>query len=482
VKLPQRWISRVREAVSPADSDLPDRIAFLMLLAFILSVPWLANAVLPEAWAGAPVPLGPLLVPILCFAISAVSFSSRSPFRSIRPVALPIWSAATLAMFGALQLVPLPDRALQQFAPVNSQIYHEAGEILGLFGQPAAPFRISIAPFNTAASALRIAGYMALLVVTAHLLRTRPRRRAFLAVFLIGSCVQVVLAAAVTVRGRPFQGAFPSVGDLADYLLIAVPVAFGAVWAELLTSGDRAREATDPTDRLERRLVPFASRALALATLCVGLALTNAVWRVAAAVVGMILLLSLAPRHPHSRRRAPVVTAMALLLCAFLAARAGGAPVRSLLSERVISRTVAVWRTSVEAWQQFPFVGAGLGAFPDAFRRVQPRELSGLVDQAQSDPLQLLVTGGAVGELVGLLAFVSLLVLLIRRWKAQRHREESALVLAGTGALVSFALAGIFEFNLGTPAIAAALAAVIGMALAAGNSRASERRPRIPVS
>jgi O-antigen ligase len=281
-------------------------------------------------------------------------------------------------------------------------------------------------------------------------------------------------------RGRPFRGFFPSRADFADYLLVIVPVAFGAVWAEFLTSADRGREAADPTDRLERRLVPLASRSLALATLCVGLALTDAVWRVVAAVVGILLLLALAPRHPHARRRLPVATAIGLLLCGILAVRASGSPLTSLLSERTLNRTVDIWRSAFGAWREFPFVGAGLGAFPDAFRRVQPRGLVGLVDQARSDPMQLLVTGGAVGELLGLTAFLSLLVLLFRRWKAQRHREESALVLAGTGALVSFALAGLVEFNLGTPAVAAVLACVIGMALAAGNSRASERRPRIP--
>jgi O-antigen ligase len=480
VKLPQRWISSVREAVSPADSDSLDRAAFLMLLAFILSVPWLANAVLTESLIGAPVPIGALLVPVLCLAISAVSFSSRSPFRSIRPVALPIWSAVAVALFGALQLLPLPDRALQQIAPVNSQIYHEAGEILRLYGRSAPVPRVSIDPAGTAASALRIAGYMALLVVTAHLLRTRPRRRAFIAVLLAGSCIQVVLAAVLSARGRPFRGAFASVGDLADYLVILVPVAFGAVWAEALTSADRAREAADPTDRLERRLVRLALRGLALATLCVGIALTSAIWRVAATAVGILLLLAFAPRHPHVRRRLPIATGIGLVLCGLLAARASGAPFASLLSERTLDRTIAIWRSVLGAWREFPIFGAGLGAFPDAFRRVQPRNLPGLVDQARSDPLQLLVTGGAVGELLAVVAFASLLVLLVRRWKAQRHREESSLVLAGTGALVSFALAGLFEFNLGTPAIAAVLACVIGMALAAGNSRAGERRPRLP--
>jgi hypothetical protein len=480
VKLPQRWISSAREALSPADSDRVDRVAFVMLLGFILSVPWLANAMLTESLVGANVPVGPLLVPLVCLAISAVSFSSRSPFRSLRPVALPIWSAVAVALIGALQLLPLPDRALQQFAPVNLQIYHEAGEILALYGRSAPAPRISIDPTGSAATALRIAGYMALLVVSAHLLRTRPRRRAFVAVLLAGSSIQVVLAALLSARGRSFRGAFPSVADLADYLLILVPVAFGAVWAEALTSADRARDAADPTDRLERRVVQLALRGLALITVCIGIALTEAVWRVAAAAAGILLLLALALRHPHVRRRLPVATGIGLVLCALLAARASGAPFASLLSERALDRTVSIWRTALVAWREFPVVGAGLGAFPDAFRRVQPPELAGLVDQARSDPLQLLVTGGAIAELLAVIANTSLLVVLVRRWRAQRHREESSLVLAGTGALVSFALAGLFEFNLGTPAIAAMLACVIGMALAAGNSRAGERRPRVP--
>ena len=71
--------------------------------------------------------------------------------------------------------------------------------------------------------------------------------------------------------------------------------------------------------------------------------------------------------------------------------------------------------------------------------------------------------------------FLSVLVLLVRRWRAQRHREESALSLAGIGAVVIVALDGIGEFNLGVPAVSGALACVIGLAIAAGEGSPREQ-------
>ena len=116
-------------------------------------------------------------------------------------------------------------------------------------------------------------------------------------------------------------------------------------------------------------------------------------------------------------------------------------------------------------------VGSGLGTFREAFRRVQPRDLAGLVEQAHSDPLQLLVTGGLVGELLGILLFVSLYVLLFRAWRRQKHREEAALILGGLGALFSLNLHGMLDFNLSIPPIPALLSGVLGAVWAAGRSR-----------
>jgi O-antigen ligase len=97
------------------------------------------------------------------------------------------------------------------------------------------------------------------------------------------------------------------------------------------------------------------------------------------------------------------------------------------------------------------------------------------VDSAQSNPLQILVTGGVVGGFFVVVGFVALLVVLLRRWKAQRHREERALTLAGVGALLAILLDGLVEFNLGAAAVPATAACIIGLALAAGDGSPREQ-------
>ena len=97
------------------------------------------------------------------------------------------------------------------------------------------------------------------------------------------------------------------------------------------------------------------------------------------------------------------------------------------------------------------------------------------MESAMSLPLQLLVTGGAVGAFFALLAWVSMLVLLLRRFLGQRHREESALTLVGIGALLAVGLDGLAEFNLATASVPAALACVLGLALAAGDGSRREQ-------
>ena len=69
-----------------------------------------------------------------------------------------------------------------------------------------------------------------------------------------------------------------------------------------------------------------------------------------------------------------------------------------------------------------------------AHRLQASKEKRGLIEQAHSDSLQLLVTGGVVGAALGVLVIGALLVILVLAWRGQPHREESALVLAGFGA------------------------------------------------
>jgi O-antigen ligase len=132
---------------------------------------------------------------------------------------------------------------------------------------------------------------------------------------------------------------------------------------------------------------------------------------------------------------------------------------------------VAIWRTAYRAWQDFPIFGSGLGTFPEAVRRIQPRELGGRLERARSDPAQILVTGGAVGTVLVAVLYLSLFLVLVRSFREQPHREESALVLGGFGALLSLSIHGLMDSAYPAPVVPAMLACLVGAAWAAARER-----------
>jgi O-antigen ligase len=233
--------------------------------------------------------------------------------------------------------------------------------------------------------------------------------------------------------------------------------------------------AEDPGAGMEKRLLRLGARFAVWAGLFGGILLTRSRGAILAAAVTAMVLFALGARHRRARSRRPlrVAAAVAGIVVVGVAA-AAGILLRSRDADPLdlgAESRIRLWETSVEAWREFPVLGSGLGAFPEAFRRVQPRELNFLVEHAHCDPLQLLVTGGAAGAALGVALFGSLFVLLLRAWSRQRHREESAFLLAGIGALLFLTLHGLVEFNLSIPVIPATLACVLGAAWAAGRNR-----------
>ena len=465
-QLLQRLAPSLREAFSTDRSPL-ERIGFGALLVFIAVVPLPRGAVLPE---------GRLLIEMSAFLIGTATFLSRARTRDAGTPKVPLFALAALAVLGAVQLVPLPPDVLNIVSPVSGKIYHETAEILALFGRNPGPTpRISIAPAETVNAIRLILAYLLLFLAAERLLSSRARRRVFEAVFLGSAMLHVAIAASLQIGEARLHGSFSNPDHFGAELEIALAVAFGALWAEVLLNADRARSATDRAERFESRLLPLAVRILAWGAIAVGIGLTQSRGAVAATALTTAFLFVVAGTHPRTRAHGRRLLRGALALAAgmiLVAAVAGRAPLaRFIASDAREFRggtRLDIWRTSVEAWKEFPWVGSGLGSFADAFRRVQPREMAFLVEQAHSDPLQLLVTGGAVGGLFGALLYGSLFVILWRRWRAQRHREESAVVLAGIGALLSLTLHGLVEYNMSIPAIPATLACVLAMAMAAG--------------
>jgi len=471
----------LREGLAPDPSDRWDVLAFLGLLMFLAAAPlaygFHAAAASRRAIGGGEVAhFGNLLIEIGAFCVGTAALLSRSRPRSFKTLAIPLAAVSALAVLGVVQILPMPEDLLERVAPASLKTYHDSEKILRLFGRPAPHPRISIAPASTAGTVLLLLADLTLFLSAAALARGRIRRRVCVGVLLGSAVLQVVFSMIRESAQRRIHGLLPNADLLAGYLEIALAFAFGSFWAEVLTGSERASDAGG-AERFEKRLIPLVARIFAWGVVAAGIGLTGSRGGVlsAALATGVLLVMAFWHRHDLDRKTAAGGVAAILAGAAIAAITSGQGALRRFLEldprEFGANVRVTLWKTSVAAWRESPWLGSGLGAFREIFRRVQPPDLPGLVEQAHADVLQLLVTGGAIGAGLGLVLFGSLFVLLAAAWGKQRHREESALTLSGFGALLSLTLHGLVDFNLSIPAIAATLACALGVAWAAATAR-----------
>ena len=451
-------------------SDAAERAAFVLIL--------LCVAVAPFPW-GAILPGGNAMIEAFAFLAATLAFLATRSGPRIGLAAIPAAGMVAIALVGVVQLIPITPALLRYVSPASAKIYDDANAVLRLFGHHPVASRISIAPSETRATILLTCAYLALFVASILVCNTRRRRRWLLTVLLVGSSAHAIIATFQVGTIDRVHGAFINANHLAGYLEISLSFAFGLIWAEVLLGSDRVRRISDAGARMENRALSFMWRILLWAIVAAGIALTRSRGGVLAAVLTTLMLLATA----LSRRKgegAAVLTITAITLgVALVAFTTGEAAILRFLSSdpRDLTTEVrtTVWSSSLAAWRQFPNFGDGLGAFKEAFRRVQPKEIDLMVEQAHNDFLQLLVTGGWIGAARGLAVYGSLFVTVFRSWLHQHHREESAFALAAFGALLSLTLHGLVEFNMSVPAIPATLAIMVGAGVSAAQYRPIER-------
>jgi putative inorganic carbon (HCO3(-)) transporter len=435
-------------------------------------VTWLAAAPFPY---GAVLPNGTLILEIFAFTIAVLALLTRPAGQRLGAGVIPAIAIAGIALIGVIQLIPIPIEQLRAISPASAKVYAEANEILRLFGQPPVTSRISIAPTDTANTILLTLAYCAALTAAMILASTRFRRRVLLAALLSTAIVHIIVASLSSETSDRLHGTFINADHMAGYLEIALAFAFALVWAEVLTSAERGRKVRDRGERVERRALALAWRILLWAIIATGIVMTRSRGGLLAAVASTCVLLLMALIHLREstqRRHIPALIAAAFSAgVLFVVLTTGQAAVLRFLASdpRDIGTDtrVEIWRGSLRAWHLFPNSGSGLGSFREAFRRVQPAGVVGLVEQAHNDFLQLLVTGGWAAAALGAFAFGSMFILLFGGWLAQQHREESAFILGGFGALLCLTLHGFVEFNMSIPAIPATLAVMLGAAWSA---------------
>lgn len=409
-------------------------------------------------------------------AAGAVALRRRNHRPLPRPAHLTAACLLALGLLGVFQLLPLSPGLVRALSPVSAEVYSGAASILGESGSAPAPApRLSIAPSETRSVALLAASTAAAFLAAASLLASRNRRRLFAGVLLVSMAAQAAWAVATQQEAGRVSGPFFNPDHFAGYLGIGLSLAFGGL-VVALTVHPRQRGPIHAA-WVERRIAAGALGVLLWGFFAAALALTHSRGGMLAAAATTLFLAGLAigarahrDQGIRSAQRATLAAGLALGIL-FVVAALGSRPLLRFLStdprDLGADTRVLLWTHAVEAWKRYPVFGSGLGTFREAFRVVQPRELVGLVENAHGDFLQLLVTGGAIGALLGVVAWVSLALFLLRGTLLRIRREEGAFALAGLGALVSVALHGLVEFNLSIPATSATLALVAGAAVAA---------------
>ncbi|HKC25377.1 MAG TPA: O-antigen ligase family protein [Thermoanaerobaculia bacterium] len=441
-------------------------VAYILLLIAALTLPFPYGGVTGDE---------ALRLELLAFgagAFTALSRRSRAPLGSGWIPAACLGGIATLGLF---QLAPLPRGVLGLVSPESLAVWSRAAGVLALYGRAAPHAVVSLAPSETKGVVLLTLAYAVLFVCAALLTQTRPRRRLLLVALLAAALAEIGYALASTETLERLHGSFINPNNFAGYLQIALALAFGLLWYELRT-GRHRRHGESRATRMERRIVPVSLAVLLWGAIAAAIGLSRSRGGVLAALLTVPLLVFLAVQHRRQGARAALGIVLALLMAAaFAATITRDGPLERFLgadpSELGSEGRVRIWRASLQAFRMYPLAGSGLGTFREAFRPVQPRGFDGLVEQAHDEPLQILVTGGVLGFALAAAVIGTAFALLWRGLFRQRHREESAYVLAAIGALFALMLHGLVEFNFSLAAVPATLAMLVGVAWSAAEWR-----------
>jgi len=184
----------------------------------------------------------------------------------------------------------------------------------------------------------------------------------------------------------------------------------------------------------------------------------------AATVASFVLLAVLLLRgRLHSRRQLGGVLLGVGIVGSLFILLAGGALIQKASSSSSgarVDRNV-IWRTTLQAIGESPWLGWGLGSFPDVYAVHQPPQIPLANDKAHSTPLETVlelgIPGGAVAMATVLLPWA---MALRSAWRRRRRRYLTAAAFAVSAVPIFHSTV---DFSLQMPAIAFFVSALLGM-------------------
>jgi hypothetical protein len=184
----------------------------------------------------------------------------------------------------------------------------------------------------------------------------------------------------------------------------------------------------------------------------------------AATVLGLAMLGVLLGRgRLRSRRQLSGVLMAAVAVGGLVLVLAGGAFMHKMagLSEAGSVNRVVIWRTTLRAIEQSPWLGWGIGSFSDIYAVLQPAEIPQANDKAHSTPLETILELGIPGGTFAILSVLLPWMTTARAaWRRRRRRYLPAAAFAASAVAI---LHSTIDFSLQMPAIAFFVSALLGM-------------------
>jgi len=220
-----------------------------------------------------------------------------------------------------------------------------------------------------------------------------------------------------------------------------------------------------------RRSAALADTWWAVATAVVAAALVSSLSRagVAAASVPALLTIVLCARNRRTKRARVTLVVMATFAVVMSALSGFGLLLKTLAGPEFIdsmSGRNLIYSTTWQAARELFPVGGGLGSFALGFQRYQPASLSGYLEYAHNDYVQLLFELGAVGIVVlALLGSAAALTVasLARAGRTSPTAWTSPAAACALGCL-AFAIHAWFDFPSHIPAVAWTACVLAGFA------------------
>lgn len=491
---------------TPARADAVLAAEDYLLLSAILLLPWAFGGV--EIWAYRS-------AAFLLVLGAGVSFAREGPSGLGLGGKRTAWilPAFLLALWAAMQIVPLPPSVIRALSPQAHALYTDAlpgyggekvqdgiavlearalervPETTGLplpresgpaflLREPAClrdPWRtLSLEP---SATVERLSWYFALLLGFGAIRRrvAQRNRRGFYSAALCATITALAVFALIqaqTWNGRIFWFRTPSVesspfgpyvnpNHFAGAMELGVPALAAFAWSRLRRAGRAAL--------YEAR---FTVAALACVTcLVAGLAASSKT----AAVLFVASLVFVGVLGARSLRVRLLVVGVAAVLIAvgmiLLSGTALGERVRSYVARadmgQLLEGREAVWQASGEMLLHYPLTGSGFGTFREVFPRYMPPGSMARFAQAHNDYLEVLLEGG----IPGFALVLWLIVAFGMRVRAQFRQLDTARRLVSLGILagvLALAIHAVFDFNHQIPANALLFVTMCAILVPAG--------------